>query len=351
MLTKKQRIEWIDVLKAVGMFAVVWGHCVQGVVNSQDSNPVLASIILKTLYSFHMPLFFIISGLTFNPHTEQSFLHFAKHKAQGLIYPYLTLSVCVFPIWLFERHVGAVQADSVISIFAGTVYSNASVIRGIANAGWFMLSLFVADCLVSMICRMTDDWLRRGELSIAILILGILSTAGGDNALGAPWHLEVACVCQSYVLAGFVLRQRMSWLDNLQRRWGSIPLAVVCTLIASFCAYANGTCDYSNYKYGNILFAIGSALGFSLALIIVMRRITHGGILAYIGRNTVVFLMFHVNILRLVQHYFPIVEHRALFATLAAVLLYALLLLPTAIFTQLFPFIIRWPKSIKRGTR
>ena len=63
------------------------------------------------------------------------------------------------------------------------------------------------------------------------------------------------------------------------------------------------------------------------------------------------FLMFHVNILRLVQHYFPVVEHRTLFAALAAVLLYWFLLLPTVFFTKLFPFVIRWPKNIGRNVR
>lgn len=48
----KKRILWIDVLRGIAMFLVVYGH------TSQNAE------IKKYIYAFHMPLFFIISGMT-----------------------------------------------------------------------------------------------------------------------------------------------------------------------------------------------------------------------------------------------------------------------------------------------
>lgn len=48
-----KRIEWIDVAKGIGILAVILGHC------------SLSRQIAWTIYSFHMPLFFIIGGLFF----------------------------------------------------------------------------------------------------------------------------------------------------------------------------------------------------------------------------------------------------------------------------------------------
>lgn len=50
----KKRILWIDYAKAFAMFFVVIGH-----VNS-------GNYLTNWIYSFHMPLFFFLSGITLN---------------------------------------------------------------------------------------------------------------------------------------------------------------------------------------------------------------------------------------------------------------------------------------------
>jgi len=50
-----KRIEWLDVLKGIGIFFVVAGHFYK------SDDPVLVYI-----YSFHMPLFFFISGYVYD---------------------------------------------------------------------------------------------------------------------------------------------------------------------------------------------------------------------------------------------------------------------------------------------
>lgn len=50
-----KRIDWIDVAKGVGIFLMVMGH---------TSMP---DAVNRWIYSFHMPLFFLLSGLVFNP--------------------------------------------------------------------------------------------------------------------------------------------------------------------------------------------------------------------------------------------------------------------------------------------
>lgn len=50
MANTKERKNWIDWMKAVGMLTIVWGHCFpEGGVS-------------EFLYAFNVPLFFIISG-------------------------------------------------------------------------------------------------------------------------------------------------------------------------------------------------------------------------------------------------------------------------------------------------
>jgi len=63
----KNRIKWIDALKGFAILTVVIGHVADGYLNSNifESHNNLLYIIFNVIYSFHMPLFFIISGYIF----------------------------------------------------------------------------------------------------------------------------------------------------------------------------------------------------------------------------------------------------------------------------------------------
>ena len=77
MSNNKTRLLWVDQLKAVGMFFVIWGHCVQRCANK---------VILQGIYSFHMPFFFILSGLTMNPNKYEKVTEFIQAKLKAIIY-------------------------------------------------------------------------------------------------------------------------------------------------------------------------------------------------------------------------------------------------------------------------
>lgn len=87
----KDRILWLDTLKVMAIYLVVLGHIV-----STTYQHDLKGII----YSFHMPLFFMISG----------YLNKDKHNAIkanvfALIVPYVLLCILYFPFYaLYHRH-------------------------------------------------------------------------------------------------------------------------------------------------------------------------------------------------------------------------------------------------------
>lgn len=51
IVSKKERLHWLDYSKTIGMYLVVLGHV-------KDNTLLLKGII----YSFHMPFFFFLSG-------------------------------------------------------------------------------------------------------------------------------------------------------------------------------------------------------------------------------------------------------------------------------------------------
>ncbi len=56
---QNKRIEYIDVAKGIGILLVVFGFVVYG----GNYKMVGSETISNFIYSFHMPLFFVISGM------------------------------------------------------------------------------------------------------------------------------------------------------------------------------------------------------------------------------------------------------------------------------------------------
>ena len=65
------RIDWIDLTKGIAIFLMVCGH---------TSIPLSIS---NWIWSFHMPLFFIISGILFNATKYPNFNLFIKEKREN----------------------------------------------------------------------------------------------------------------------------------------------------------------------------------------------------------------------------------------------------------------------------
>ena len=91
-LATKPRIAWIDYAKGFAILLVVLGHVLRGLLNSNIvSNGPAFKFVDSWIYAFHMPFFFLISGLFAERQVERTrnFLQFLKEKLVTLGYPYL----------------------------------------------------------------------------------------------------------------------------------------------------------------------------------------------------------------------------------------------------------------------
>lgn len=54
-------LDWIDVAKGMGLVLVIWGHLLYR---------STWEMVNRAIYSFHMPMYFVLSGYLYNPHQE-----------------------------------------------------------------------------------------------------------------------------------------------------------------------------------------------------------------------------------------------------------------------------------------
>lgn len=91
----KQRLLWLDYAKGIGILLVVFGHTLRGLVDNALIQPddIGYRWFDFTLYTFHMPLFFFLSGLTAAASLNKGRSAFVKNKLWTIAYPYLLWSI------------------------------------------------------------------------------------------------------------------------------------------------------------------------------------------------------------------------------------------------------------------
>lgn len=97
----RPRIDWVDAAKAWGMFLVFYGHFVEGVAQTDNH---AAFVQQKLVYSFHVPLFVLLSGFLARSAGDQPRLWpFLKRQAASRLLPVLFFSVLMVPFFPLQE--------------------------------------------------------------------------------------------------------------------------------------------------------------------------------------------------------------------------------------------------------
>lgn len=131
-ISQPSYMEWVDWTKIIGIFLVTLGH----------GN--LVSVELNTfIYSFHMPLFFILSGILFK---YRNFIESLKKGWHTLLVPYFIINLIILTytsILLILKGTFDVQMflGKVVAVIVGLGY-NVGYLSPVSAPTWFLISLF-----------------------------------------------------------------------------------------------------------------------------------------------------------------------------------------------------------------
>lgn len=126
-MRNNSRIPWIDLAKGITILLVVLGHI-----------SFLPKPILGIIYSFHMPLFFFLSGvLLFR--RQEAFSSFALKKARTLIRPYYVFLAIQSIVFYTALKAGFHHAGHYLSGWAS--------LAGMSEL-WFLFVLFFIQLML-----------------------------------------------------------------------------------------------------------------------------------------------------------------------------------------------------------
>lgn len=164
----KQRLEYVDVMRGIAITLVVAGHLLQfnGV---PTSNPTF-----EFIYSFHMPLFFAISGYITSKVTKvdswQSLLAYCRKKTISIALPFVTWTLFIGPFVLRE---------------SWNTLSVSQMTNMLLHSGlWFLKTLYLVLLIYGVFCYMWSkrqahsflryaSWFYLVLFSLIVIMLGI----------------------------------------------------------------------------------------------------------------------------------------------------------------------------------
>lgn len=163
-----KRIRTIDITKGIAIFCVLWGHCIQGMTSGTDFFNLWA---VKFIYSFHMPLFALISGFLFFFTCRKNVVQIFKSRLFSLGIPFFVWNLllyfrrCVFDIWVGHNF----QFNIVVmlhSLFSGL---------------WFLKSLFIIIVLATVIFKYSKKSYKYLYSFAIWMVLIFFSNICGDH--------------------------------------------------------------------------------------------------------------------------------------------------------------------------
>ena len=230
----KHRVGYLDMLKGLAMCIIVSGH-----IHNEYGWFSLP------LHAFAIPMYFMVSGMTFRREKFATVWDLIKRRAKTLLLPYAMFGLLTWLAW---------AAFSILTHSGDDIWAPLLQLVIAQGSGdfitfnpplWFITCLFVIeilyyylDCLPEwatimccVVCAFIGHWMVKGPYLYFFRLL--------------PWNIEGAMTAIIFYCTGNVLTKHYSLKEIENRvlsfnRFGTILCIIVVTTILVFVSYWNG---------------------------------------------------------------------------------------------------------------
>ncbi len=202
----KERINWIDTAKGIGIILVILGHI--------SFRPNILNI---WLCSFHMSLFFFLAGITYNPKKYDTFKPLLISKIKTLVIPYFVFAIVMWLWKFFMQLYTLLRTGNQISLgylFRQGIGIFINIRESAFGPGvWFVTCIFIAFLMLYAIMK-----LSKGKKAVALIIATAFFIAGYLYCefidIKLPWAIDAATVAVFFMAVGCVFRDKLLSLQK-----------------------------------------------------------------------------------------------------------------------------------------
>ncbi len=275
---RPDRLDILDALRGLGIVLVVYGHVARGLMKAgvlPDGGLWRSADAL--VYSFHMPLFFILAGWLFRQSlARQGALRLLGNKIRTVVYPYLLWSVVQ----------GSVEILTAGSTNSGNRPDLLQILWQPFDQFWFLYALFYVFVVATLIYTIS----RRHLTPLLLLSVGLYlippQTMTGNALVYVAQYLL-------YFALGVLCSLKLPVPLPPTRRWVFGVLGAAITLAINFYPIE---WDAESLNWVGRLTSLGCALGAAIACLCGVSSLWPSlqGWLRHYGRYSLQIFLLHI---------------------------------------------------------
>ena len=279
----------IDVAKGIGILLVVYAHI------------VLKNPVLNIIYGFHMPLFFILSGMVLNTSKYDTFFAFVKRRFWSLLIPYLMFSIPSIALWFFYNlGIAVISNNFSLQLVKTRLLVSLSQLVNILHAPystvllnvplWFVPCLFIVECLFFILYKSIKNRLLFLIVIVILVALGWFteSDLSPVDFSFLPWNIGSALFALGFFAIGNLTYKKYTQTVALLRGKAFVMLVaiIVCFAIEVPLAISNGHVTLGTRILNNGFILYTSAIFGSIAILLLSELLKNSKFLQFCGRSS-----------------------------------------------------------------
>ena len=280
MTEPQKRVAWIDMAKGYGIILMLIGH-------------LHVNELMVWIYSFHMPLFFFVSGYLFN--IKSSFLDFGASKIKRMVIPYLFLYI---PMLLADLSI-----EGTLSVGKVMEHLWLNLLQQRHSALWFLGCLIVLHFLYYPIVRYSPNRIVGAIISLMLGLTGVMLWRNGVT--GFYWNFDIAMVAAPFFYGGYLIRGRIN--EARIKKMKTVTWAVAAlTVLAASVLVSELNCRYFLGREIDLFESLFreewlsyTAAFIGIAFIVLLAARWSVPFIRYIGKHSLLFYAWHFPIVML----------------------------------------------------
>ena len=265
---KKKRIEYIDITKGIAILLMIVGHTLQ------------AGWKRSLIYSFHMPLFILISGFLYkeNKSIKTTLITIVKK----LLLPcFITLIITdILKYLIYHDSLNCNQ------LIMQIILSHTNKVGDTLGLGvlWFLPFLGIIRIIFTVINKYFSNYTVFG----IVILFSLVGFLLGKHKLFLPWSIDIALVALIFYYVGFLIKKK----DLLSK----------INIFLLFLLFIVGLCfqniELATRSYPGYYICVNTAIAGSLLIIkfsfLLNKKVPNiMKIFSWYGRNSLKILCFH----------------------------------------------------------
>ncbi|MCR5761908.1 MAG: acyltransferase family protein [Treponema sp.] len=188
----KKRIDWLDIAKGIAIICTIVGH-----------NVPFGGNIRNIIFSFHMPLFFVLAGYTIKQIPYKNFGSTILKDFKRLVVPVFIIKVIQFLLEILINHTEVKSCAK--TIFISILWGNGCNYYFFPGVGavWFLLALFFSKLLF----RLCLNLIQRYRLVFFLTLTFVFSVFG--RKLWLPQNFDLLFPAMLFMYSGYVFRKEI----------------------------------------------------------------------------------------------------------------------------------------------